>query len=413
MNNLAELLRLLWGFLRVHPLSSYLSLAPWHLITILAVLGLLAALGLHQLLGHWLGFYHRRGRATRWIAAPTLVVYMVSVQVLLAAYGLGVRAPALVSVSLESETPRAMGELLLAPAFAAAPLAAQPESGVEQSALIAAIRSHSDLEYRDALRAEGNAATALLDPGRETPPTPSEILVQVGLHWIATNEAPPPVPQPASEEGATVVAPPPEAVRLPDFLATLVHEVRPGLPLARMDWEHVAGTRYLEDVLLPVMEEYLTYLAAALATLVVLFNLFYAYIVRRVKRIGLTGGAKLTPGAKPAGQDAAASGATPGDGAQAAALAPALAGQGVPAVLAAEAATGEDEGSAAESAHPEASGASSASAIADDPSTRGVETAGESDAAAASTNATSATVDGGADGGVKSRGWLTRLRGRK
>lgn len=110
-------------------------LAEWHLLALLGGLGLLAAFGLHWLVGHVFRFYRRGEKRLWYVAALTLPVLVVSVGVWLASYLLGTGADRLAAGLTRppgEAAPRlseALGEALLAPALGelpAAPRGPQP-----------------------------------------------------------------------------------------------------------------------------------------------------------------------------------------------------------------------------------------------------------------------------------------------
>jgi predicted lipid-binding transport protein (Tim44 family) len=81
--------------------------------------------------------------------------------------------------------------------------------------------------------------------------------------------------------------------------------------LSRDNWEHVAGTRFVDGVLKPLMEEYLSYLAAFLAGLVVLANVLFFLVMRRARRIGTPKPDKGAKAAAPAAAQTAPPGPAP------------------------------------------------------------------------------------------------------
>jgi hypothetical protein len=306
-------LSLLWHFLRAQPPAQYVQLVSWHLLLVLAVLGVLSAFGLHFLVGYLFRFYRRHERHARWVSWPTLPVLLASVLALLGCYLLGVRSAELVRVNLTSTMTEQLGRLLLEPAFQAPVLAAHSADAVPKGALKAALRSASELDYRTALQER------IADPAALAPATDGtggargpDVLVQMGLRWVTEPHtgwvAPtaPGGPDPAAPDAAAPERPPGAAETtffLPDFLAALVDELPDDTVLPRLDWEHVAGTRFVDSVLRPLVEEYVSYLALALALLVLLADALYFLAMRRLKRIGQARAAKPAP--KPAAKPAA------------------------------------------------------------------------------------------------------------
>lgn len=317
-----DLITLLWQFLRAQPLTQMIALVSWHLLALLAVLGVLSAFGLHFLIGHVFGFYRRKERLARWVAWPTLLVLLVSLQVLLGSYLLGVRAEELVRANLTTGVLEQLGRLLLEPAFGTPALAVEPAEGVNKDALKTALRASSELDYRSQL------VSRLVPPGELAPasdgagPRGPDVLVQIGLRWVtephnvwfqpAAPSGSPPAGQPgAPPQPAPGAAQGNEPFFLPDFLISLVDELPEGTVLPRLDWEHVAGTRYVDGVLRPLMDEYLSYLATALAVLVLLLDAVYFLLLRRLKRIGQPRPAKPKAPPKPGPLPAPAKGSAP------------------------------------------------------------------------------------------------------
>lgn len=290
-------LTLLWRFLQLQPWMQWVTLVSWHLLAVLFVLGVLSAFGLHFLVGHVFGFYRRKGRLTRWVAWPTAVVYLVSVQALLAAYLLGVQAPELVRANLTGEVTTQLGRQLLAPAFKRPVLAAQPSADVAKAALTTALHTYSELDYRSALVAE-QVPLSQFRPGAdgEAGPRGPDVLVQIGLRWVTAPHSTWMGPERRLKAGASQGEQP---FFLPDFLVSLVDELPSGTVLPRLDWEHVAGTRFVEGVLRPLVEEYLVYLAGFAAALVLLIDLVYFLLMGRLKRIGQPKPAKKEAAPKP------------------------------------------------------------------------------------------------------------------
>lgn len=307
---------LVWQFLQAQSPAVAVRLVSWHLLAVLVGLGVLAAFGLHFLLGHVLRFYRRKDRHARWVAWPTGLVLLVSVQVLLGAYLLAVEAPHLVRRNLTGEVTARLGRVLLDPAFASPVLAAHPEDQVPKSALKEALRGSSELEYRERLRSQFASPEALAGGGGDGALTSAgpRALVQIGLRWVTAPQnvwfAPVRAGGPDAAGGEDAAgAGSDEPFFLPDFLASLVDELGEGTVLARLDWEHVAGTRFVEGVLRPLVQEYLAYLALALALIVLLLDALYFLLMRRLKRIGQPRSAKA--GGKSTAKAPAKGGAQP------------------------------------------------------------------------------------------------------
>jgi hypothetical protein len=298
-----EPLELAWRLLASLPAARYLQLLPWHLEALLFGLGLLAAFGLHHLIGYTFRFYDAGGHRAL-LAAVTLAVLVASLQALLLAYLLRTQAEALIRPALAPETavqPAALlGSILLDPVFSDDDL--DGDAQVAKDRLAAVIAAQDDADWRaqlEAFRVEPRRlvlakpapAPSALAPGTlsgphsavppaaapnyaapppATPPAaaPAEpgapsaapaftrpedlvsaILVQIGLRWLLDPDQTWPEGRPA---GATGTA---ERLRLPDFALALVDEIRDDAVLDRLDWEHVAGTRFVQTILQPVLVE--------------------------------------------------------------------------------------------------------------------------------------------------------------
>lgn len=304
-----DLLELIWRFLQAQPLENFLGLLPWHLMAVLAGMGILGGFGVHFLIGYVFRFYRRGARLTWWLSAPSLIVMLVLVQVLLGAYLLGSRAGALVSTNLTEDISDRMGRLLLQPMFGNPRIAALQTSEVGQGVLVATLARSTGAEYRASLQALIVPPGEISSQGNGEGAYADRILLQVGLRWVTaphrtwlsplhpagntpmTGDLPAttgdPVDTEDSSKSGDFTTNGADDIFLPDFLASLISELPPQAELSREDWEHVAGTRYVEGVLEPVMVEYLSYLSIALASLSGLLALLYLYLLRKVRGIGM------------------------------------------------------------------------------------------------------------------------------
>lgn len=279
-------LTLLWSFLQAQPAGQWLQLAEWHLLLVLAVLSVLGAFGLHFLIGYVFGFYRRKGKHARWLAWPTLLVLLVSLPLLLGAYLLAVRAPQLVHGNLTTRVTAELGRMLLEPAFQAPALQGVHPDEVPKAAIKAALRESAELSYRQRLE------TFLVDPqalaaaaGPDAHASGPQVMVQMGLRWVTSphNTWFAPVRRgDQADTGDTDEQP----FFLPDFLLSLIDELPEGTALPRLDWEHVAGTRFVEGVLRPLTMEYMAYVALGLTLAVLLADGLYFLLMARLKRIG-------------------------------------------------------------------------------------------------------------------------------
>ena len=279
-----DFIALLWYFLLAQPATGILRLVPWHLLAVLGVLGVLSAYGLHFLVGTVFRFYRRKERSARWIAWPTLAVFLVSVLALLGTYLLGGRAGPLVHANLSDGVTASLGRLLLEPAFQSPTLATQSADTVSKEAIKGALRASSELDYRNQL------VTRLVPPSQLAPqpdtpggPRGPDVLVQVGLRLVTASQSGWFDTFSRSDSKPDAAA---EPFFLPGFLAGLVDELPDGTVLPRVDWEHVAGTRFVEGVLRPVMVESVSTVATVLAVAVLLLDALYLLLMRRLKRIG-------------------------------------------------------------------------------------------------------------------------------
>lgn len=339
-----ELFALAWRFLLSHPATPYLVPLPWHLPVLLFVLGVLAALGLHHLIGYSYEFYLVRGRIAPTLAIPSLVILLVSAQALLVAYVLATSGGRMARQALNSDealaAARPIGQRLLAPAFARLEGDAGPESEIEGQVIAEVLLTYTaeglqqgfqaDLESAQAAMAahpapveepspappeggkEGEAPAPAM-PAAGTPERPratSPALLLLTLHWLAgahehwapvlpkTEEAEPAetppeqdaegTTQPQAEPPAEPPPPAPEGEPVPPLtrhILSLISEIPPQAILARADWEHVAGRRFLQRVLEPLMAWQVGYLAALLLTLVIAVNLLFFFGMRQLRRL--------------------------------------------------------------------------------------------------------------------------------
>jgi hypothetical protein len=73
-----------------------------------------------------------------------------------------------------------------------------------------------------------------------------------------------------------------QSLRLPEFALALVDEIQDDAVLDRLDWEHVAGTRFVQVVLQPILLELMGRWAGLLALAVLAVDLAYFAIAARV-----------------------------------------------------------------------------------------------------------------------------------
>ncbi len=314
-----ESLQLTWRLFAALAPRSYLLLLPWHFTLLLIGLGVLAAIGVHHLIGTTFGLYRAGGFQRRIAAALTLAVLIVSIQGMLLAYVLRTQADALVRPTLAPENTvqpaGVLGSILLDPAFSDEELAG--ETQVAKDRLAAVVVATDDEDYRAGLEGflvePGRLVLAV--PPRFTPPgaadasrppeaerqgeKPEEqsagkpndkinaftnrddlvsaIVVQIGLRWVLAPGQTWPQAMPAGT-GSTAD----QLLRLPEFVLALVDEIQDDAVLDHLDWEHVAGTRFVQAVLQPVLVERVGQSAGLLALGIVALNLAYFATVARV-----------------------------------------------------------------------------------------------------------------------------------
>lgn len=446
-------LTLTWRFVLEQQASPWLVPEPWHLLAVLFLLGVLAAIGLHHLLGYTRGLYMVKGRPVLYLALPSLAVLLVSVQLLLAAYLIGVDSKKMAGLALGEQRAFAtvgvigrtlleaglgpvdevaageevgskgrLTEILLAvpeeeiregllnrlervkaelksvdraasaetemeppPADAAemaeveaeaepppqpdagetaeAELSAEPSAETEaaptaeEAAKEGGSQSDPPSEPAESSPGEANgeeiagdseplpeepAGEAESSPDTAVPETAitqaeppleppagevdySRPLLILALQWASkpgqswpeepgggdeestaeeneAGEAEPaaaegedeeageqsPTEEPGEEEqpsgGGFSLFGPDETFPLPVFLVSLVDEIREEAILARQDWEHVAGSRFIERVLEPLLEEQLFYSALLLLVLTLLANTGTLYLMVLLRR---------------------------------------------------------------------------------------------------------------------------------
>jgi hypothetical protein len=314
-----EILDLSWRFLAVQPFSRYVQLHPWHLQAVLMVLGLLAAAGIHHLIGYTFRFYNVRSEFAHWLGTPTLVVLLISVQALLFFYTLVTRADALVKINLGTEEAiqpaSILGEILLDPAFSSEELAAFEGAGVSKERLVGTLRSIPAEAYRqelDAFRVETDRLVLQQEapgvrkgeaprpaPGKQGAPEggaaaadagalplgnraelATAIVVQTALRWL--NDPARAWPQATAKQDAQPARP--DGGNLNDFIVSLVDEIQDGVVLERLDWEHMAGHRFAVVMLHPMLVKYINRFAIAGVGGVLVLNLIYFFGFYRVRR---------------------------------------------------------------------------------------------------------------------------------
>ena len=286
---------LTWRFLLDHPATDYFAPVPWHLLAVLIVLGLLAAGGLHHLLGHTYGFYRAPGGAAGWLALPSFAVLLVSVQVLIGIYLMAALAPEMVRFALASPAARAsampIGYILLAPAFGGG---GDKPRELNRAGLNRALHAHSPKELRANFRRqldEARAKPVSITDASDWDEKASPELLLLALHWAAEDHRdwPPEMGEKSSlareyGEGPGVS----EQVNgstLSRSILSLVEEIGWESEMARRDWAHVAGNRFVQRVLVPMMIWQVRWLAVVTLIMLLAANLSVLYLLGQLKRL--------------------------------------------------------------------------------------------------------------------------------
>jgi len=290
-----ENLALVWRFIVNHPQTGYLFPISWHLMVVLTVLGLLAAAGLHHVIGYTYGFYRLGERFAGWLALPTLVVLTVTMAVLLGAYLAAANAQELVRQAVASRAgtlaAERIGFALINPAFTQTELDAGSEEGITRGALSQALVSIPDetlfeqvaqelslLVQRATLVSEVRPVeegAPMANSPVEEPPRPAPELVGLAQAWAGD-----PVQGDAPKGHAGTVA----EGSLLQLLLELISEISVGTPLTAEEWASVAGHRFMGQVLVPEMLWQVRNLALIGIILAVAGNLLYFYLVNLAKQ---------------------------------------------------------------------------------------------------------------------------------
>jgi hypothetical protein len=338
-----------WALLGGLTLGEYFQLAEWHQWLVLGVLALLAGAGVHYVLGYVLRFYWRGGKFQWWIAILAMPMLVASVLALTGMYLLGIGAPRLADALLQAgpegqaSLTAQVGTYLLEPALAHAEK--KPGAlGPTRHQLEQALRAMPTEQLRQALGgdredapapeaskeappaapqatppgdapAPSNAPNA--EPQMEPPPAPvtaATVILKIVRDWITEpNQAFPEETAPA-DTGKPAPTPTPAAKSPPTlgtYLIGLIGEVSPDAALPPADWTLIAGTRFGEHMLRPLLLEYLQRGALAGTILILLLNLGYFWTVQRMARGAKPPAAKPTA-AKPDADAPPKSEATPG-----------------------------------------------------------------------------------------------------
>lgn len=299
---------LTWQFLLDHPATAYVAPVPWHLLVVLGLLGLLAAGGLHHLLGHTYGFYKVPGGVAAWLALPSFAILLVSVQVLIAAYLIAALAPEMVRFSLASPAAQAsampIGKLLLSPAFADGGIGGgggeagggrgEAGAGLNKAGLNRALHAQSPKELRASFRRQLNQVRAEPISLTDLPDSDGRAsleLLLLALQWAAEDHQDwPPQTQEAPAaarefEGAQGSAAAEGGASLSRFILSLVDEISWESDMTRRDWAHVAGNRFIQRVLGPMMVWQVRWLAVVTLILLLAANLALLFALGQLKRL--------------------------------------------------------------------------------------------------------------------------------
>ena len=320
-----------WSLVTSLRWEDHAHLAAWHLWLVLLVLGGFAGFGAHYVLGYIFRFYWRQGRFQWWIALLALPVLMVSTFALIWTYALDTGAGRLSDRLLhdagQGEPPLAIqvGAYLLQPAFDHAPvepgaagptgaalaqaLAALPADSLrkalgaesedneeaEESARAPAAQAPpapADAPAAEPPQAEGGAPPAeeTIRPAprphlaaAETPAGPAPVILAIVREWITDPDQSWPILE--AGEGERAAGREPGAPLSPaDFIVSLIREIPAESALPASDWAYVAGQRFDERLLGPMLLEYLHTSAATLAILIVLLNVGYFWMISRMNR---------------------------------------------------------------------------------------------------------------------------------
>jgi hypothetical protein len=204
-----ELFALAWRILLDGRATPYLVPLPWHLLAVLVLLGLLAAGGVHHLVGYTYRFYRIGERVSPLLAVPSLFTLLATVLVLLGAYLLAGTGSQMASVAVNAPGARAaagpIGAYLLAPAFHH--LYGELEEGVEldRAMLTRGLLAFSEEELQEGFRRELEALQAAGNDQAAPAPEPVE-----GGEAQATSPAPAePIPPEGTEQVPRADQPPP------------------------------------------------------------------------------------------------------------------------------------------------------------------------------------------------------------
>ena len=289
---------LAWRFLLDHPATPYFVPIPWHLLTVLFLLGLLAAGGLHHLLGHTLNFYKVPSGVAGWLALPSFAVILLSTQLLLGIYLLTALAPDMVRFALGTPDAQnsavSIGNLLLSPAFGENSTDDPKQNALNRAGLNRALHAYSPKELQDGFRRQ--LAEALAQPAAEQNAAggggdASPELLLMALHWAAEahEDWPPRMAEKAALAGEFGGAPGEAKAAaqpaLSRYILSLVEEIGWESDMARRDWAHVAGNRFMQRVLGPLMVWQVRWLAMMTLLLLLAADLTALFLLSQLKRL--------------------------------------------------------------------------------------------------------------------------------
>ena len=290
-----ESFSLTWHFLLDHPATAYFAPLPWHLLVVLAVLGVLAAGGLHHLLGYTYRFYHVPSGTVGWLALPSFALLLATVLGLIGVYLMTALAPDMVRFALASPAARAsaipIGSMLLAPAFSGG---GESSQGLDRAGLSRALHAYSSKELRKNFRQRLNQVIAKpvsINNAPDWNSNASPELLLLALYWTVEGhqEWPPergekgPLGQEYSEEQG--VDKQLETLSLSRSILSLVEEIGWESDMARQDWAHVAGNRFVQRVMGPMMVWQLRWLAAVILIMLLVANFSGLYLLGLLKHL--------------------------------------------------------------------------------------------------------------------------------
>jgi hypothetical protein len=112
---------------------------------------------------------------------------------------------------------------------------------------------------------------------------PRRVILAIVRDWITDPEQSWPDAKPAEGERPTGNEPG-SPLSPADFIASLIREIPAESALPEPDWAYIAGQRFDERLLGPMLLEYLDWSAIALAVIVLVLNVGYFWVLSRMNR---------------------------------------------------------------------------------------------------------------------------------